>query len=143
MNFLSEGKHWSSRRWRVPVRGHSNVQGDRTMGICENVGQRFLDALGREFGFEPPREPGLDTVNTIRAMSKGKVRVFLSLGGNFLSASPDTEVTARALQSCADRAHFHQTQSLAFDYRADGTHPPLPRPIRTRSSSLRSSVRDD
>jgi molybdopterin-dependent oxidoreductase alpha subunit len=107
MNFLFlKGNIGRRGAGACPVRGHSNVQGDRTMGICENVGQRFLDALGREFGFEPPREPGLDTVNAIRAMSMGKVRVFLSLGGNFLSASPDTEVTARALRSCALTAHI-------------------------------------
>jgi molybdopterin-dependent oxidoreductase alpha subunit len=107
MNFLFlKGNIGRAGAGACPVRGHSNVQGDRTMGICENVGQGFLDALGREFGFEPPREPGLDTVNAIRAMSKGRIRVFVSLGGNFLSASPDTEVTARALQSCALTAHI-------------------------------------
>jgi molybdopterin-dependent oxidoreductase alpha subunit len=107
MNFLFlKGNIGRPGAGACPVRGHSNVQGDRTMGISENVGQRFLDALGREFNFEPPREPGLDTVNAIRAMSNGRIRVFLSLGGNFLSASPDTEVTARALQSCALTAHI-------------------------------------
>ena len=107
MNFLFlKGNIGRPGAGACPVRGHSNVQGDRTMGISENVGQRFLDALGREFGFEPPREPGLDTVNTIRAMSAGRIRVLVALGGNFLSASPDTEVTARALQSCTLTAHI-------------------------------------
>jgi molybdopterin-dependent oxidoreductase alpha subunit len=107
MNFLFlRGNIGRPGAGACPVRGHSNVQGDRTMGICENVGQRFLEALGREFRFEPPRESGLDTVNTIRAMSEGRIRVFVALGGNFLSASPDTEVTARALQSCALTAHI-------------------------------------
>jgi molybdopterin-dependent oxidoreductase alpha subunit len=107
MNFLFlRGNIGRPGAGACPVRGHSNVQGDRTMGISENVGQRFLDALGREFGFEPPSEPGLDTVDTIRAMSEGRIRVFVSLGGNFLSASPDTEVTARALQSCGLTAHI-------------------------------------
>ena len=107
MNFLFlRGNIGRPGAGACPVRGHSNVQGDRTMGISENVGQCFLDALGREFGFQPPSEPGLDTVNTIRAMSEGRIRVFVSLGGNFLSASPDTEVTARALQSCALTAHI-------------------------------------
>ncbi len=107
MNFLFlRGNIGRPGAGACPVRGHSNVQGDRTMGICENVGQRFLDDLGREFGFAPPREPGLDTVNTIHAMSEGRIHVFLGLGGNFLSASPDTEVTARALQSCALTAHI-------------------------------------
>jgi len=83
-----------------PVRGHSNVQGDRTMGIWERPTDTFLDALAREFDFEPPRRHGLDTVETIRAMHDGRVRVFFALGGNFLSATPDTEFTARALARC-------------------------------------------
>jgi molybdopterin-dependent oxidoreductase alpha subunit len=80
------------------VRGHSNVQGDRTMGIWERPKPAFLDALSREFGFEPPRHHGMDTVDTIRAMHDGRVRVFFALGGNFLSATPDTELTAEALR---------------------------------------------
>ncbi|WP_100444738.1 FdhF/YdeP family oxidoreductase [Glycomyces xiaoerkulensis] len=83
-----------------PVRGHSNVQGDRTMGISERMPERFLDALGAEFGFEPPREPGLDTVDTIRAMRDGKVEVFIGMGGNFVSATPDTAATERAVRNC-------------------------------------------
>ncbi|WP_088320649.1 FdhF/YdeP family oxidoreductase [Kineosporia sp. R_H_3] len=82
----------------LPVRGHSNVQGDRTMGIWERVPQSFLVALQREFGFDPPREDGLDTVDSIRAMRDGTVRFFLGLGGNFAQATPDTDVTARALR---------------------------------------------
>jgi molybdopterin-dependent oxidoreductase alpha subunit len=81
-----------------PVRGHSNVQGDRTMGIWEKPRPAFLDALKREFGFEPPRHHGLDTVGAIRAMHEGKAKVFFALGGNFLSATPDTELTAEALR---------------------------------------------
>ena len=80
-----------------PVRGHSNVQGDRTMGIYEKPSPAFLAALGAEFGFEPPQEHGYDTVDAIRAMGRGDVDVFVALGGNFLSAAPDTEVTAAAL----------------------------------------------
>ncbi|MFE9029624.1 FdhF/YdeP family oxidoreductase [Streptomyces iakyrus] len=83
-----------------PVRGHSNVQGDRTMGIYEKPDAAFLDALGAEFGFEPPRLHGHDAVETIRAMRDGRVRVFVALGGNFVSAAPDTELTERALRSC-------------------------------------------
>nr|MBA3539382.1 hypothetical protein [Deltaproteobacteria bacterium] len=78
-----------------------NVQGDRTMGIDHLPSPAFLDRLGDALGFDPPREPGLDTVETIHAMERGEVRAFFALGGNFLSASPDTERTARALQSCA------------------------------------------
>lgn len=88
-----------------PVRGHSNVQGDRTMGIVEKPAERFLEALGREFGFAPPRDHGFDTVEAIRAMRDGRAKVFFALGGNFLSATPDTEVTAAALRNCRLTAH--------------------------------------
>jgi molybdopterin-dependent oxidoreductase alpha subunit len=83
-----------------PVRGHSNVQGDRTMGIWEQPTEKFLDDLGREFNFDPPRRHGLDTVHAISAMHEGKAKVFFALGGNFLSATPDTEYTADALRRC-------------------------------------------
>jgi molybdopterin-dependent oxidoreductase alpha subunit len=82
-----------------PVRGHSNVQGDRTMGIWERVPQHFLDSLQEEFGFDPPRENGLDTVDAIRAFRDGKAKFFMGLGGNFVVAAPDTEVTAKALRN--------------------------------------------
>jgi molybdopterin-dependent oxidoreductase alpha subunit len=82
------------------VRGHSNVQGDRTMGVWEQMDNGFLDRLGSEFKFEPPRHPGYDTVETIRAMAAGRVKAFISLGGNFLSATPDTDVVARGLSNC-------------------------------------------
>jgi len=81
-----------------PVRGHSNVQGDRTMGIVPQPPPAFLDRLERHFGFAPPRHRGLDTVGTIQAMLDGQVKVFVALGGNFLSATPDTERTALALR---------------------------------------------
>lgn len=83
-----------------PVRGHSNVQGDRTMGIWERPPDAFLDNLGSEFNFEPPRRHGYDTVQSIEAMHAKKARVFFALGGNFLSATPDTEYTAAALRGC-------------------------------------------
>jgi molybdopterin-dependent oxidoreductase alpha subunit len=88
-----------------PVRGHSNVQGDRTMGIWERPTETFLDSLAREFQFEPPRAHGYDTVNAIKAMHGGAAKVFFALGGNFLSATPDTEYTARALRRCRLTAH--------------------------------------
>jgi molybdopterin-dependent oxidoreductase alpha subunit len=88
-----------------PVRGHSNVQGDRTMGIWERPPPAFLDALEREFGFAPPRAHGLDTVRAIGAMRDGHARVFFAMGGNFLSATPDTEATAAALRSCRLTVH--------------------------------------
>jgi molybdopterin-dependent oxidoreductase alpha subunit len=83
-----------------PVRGHSNVQGDRTVGIWEKMSAEFMEALGKEFDFSPPKEHGFDTVRTIQAMHEGKVKVFVGLGGNFLSAAPDTHYTAEALQRC-------------------------------------------
>ena len=84
-----------------PVRGHSNVQGDRTMGIYHLPRPAFLDALGEVFGFAPPRTPGYDTVGAVRALEQGEVGVFVALGGNFLSATPDTDRTAAGLQRCA------------------------------------------
>jgi molybdopterin-dependent oxidoreductase alpha subunit len=83
-----------------PVRGHSNVQGDRTMGIWERPAKSFLDKLAAEFDFEPPRQHGLDTVDSIHAMHQRRAKVFFALGGNFLSATPDTEFTADALRRC-------------------------------------------
>ena len=88
-----------------PVRGHSNVQGDRTMGIMEKPAPAFLDRLGRVFGFEPPRAHGLDTVGTIEAMLDGRCKVFFAMGGNFAAATPDTAATWRALQSCELTVH--------------------------------------
>ncbi|HUE84106.1 MAG TPA: FdhF/YdeP family oxidoreductase [Pyrinomonadaceae bacterium] len=88
-----------------PVRGHSNVQGDRTMGIWERPTEAFLDQLGAEFNFEPPRRHGFDTVRAIEAMHAGQAKVFFALGGNFLSATPDTEFTATALRRTRLTAH--------------------------------------
>ncbi len=84
-----------------PVRGHSNVQGDRTMGIWEKVPETFLTALDNRFGIISPRKHGYDTVNAIRAMRDGRASVFLAMGGNFASATPDTAVTEAALSTCA------------------------------------------
>ena len=84
-----------------PVRGHSNVQGDRTMGIWEKMPEKFLDALDNRFGIASPRKHGYDTVDAIRAMRDGRAKVFIGMGGNFVSATPDTEVTEAALRSCA------------------------------------------
>jgi molybdopterin-dependent oxidoreductase alpha subunit len=80
-----------------PVRGHSNVQGDRTMGIWEKPLPGFLNALEEEFAFTPPREHGLDVVESIKALDRGDIRVFFAMGGNFVSASPDTTVIERAM----------------------------------------------
>lgn len=87
-----------------PVRGHSNVQGDRTMGICERP-PAWAGALAERYGFRAPEEEGLDTVGTLQAMRAGDVQVFFAMGGNFLSATPDTERTAAALRRCAATAY--------------------------------------
>ncbi|MGI8664369.1 MAG: FdhF/YdeP family oxidoreductase [Acidimicrobiales bacterium] len=84
-----------------PVRGHSNVQGDRTMGIVEQPKAEFLDALERAAAFRAPRASGYDTVAAISAMSRGDVDVFMGMGGNFASAAPDTGATTAALARCA------------------------------------------
>ncbi|MFS0887148.1 FdhF/YdeP family oxidoreductase [Aeromicrobium sp. 179-A 4D2 NHS] len=84
-----------------PIRGHSNVQGDRTMGIWEQMPDSFIDALRDEFGFEPPREHGLDSVDTVRGMQRGDIRFFMALGGNFVSAISDTEAAKAALRGTA------------------------------------------
>ncbi|WP_405666153.1 FdhF/YdeP family oxidoreductase [Streptomyces sp. NBC_01166] len=89
-----------------PVRGHSNVQGDRTMGIWEQMPDSFLDALEQEFGFEPPRAHGLDSVNSIRAMQEGRIKVFLGVAGNFVRAAPDSTYTENAMRRCGFTAHI-------------------------------------
>jgi molybdopterin-dependent oxidoreductase alpha subunit len=105
-----------------PIRGHSNVQGDRTMGIWEKMPDDFLDRLRDEFDFEPPRQHGFDTVDTIRALRDGNIDVFFALGGNFVAATPDTALTAAAMEKCAltvhvatklNRSHLHHgTEAL-------------------------------
>ena len=84
-----------------PVRGHSNVQGDRTMGIWERPPASFLDNLEKEFQFKAPRKFGFDVVEAIDAMHKKEAKVFFGMGGNFISATPDTVFTAKALQNCS------------------------------------------
>ena len=88
-----------------PVRGHSNVQGDRTMGIYEKPSKELLTNLEKVFGFVPPKEHGLDTVKSIKAMHSGQAKVFIGMGGNFLSATPDTEYTAKAMSNCDLTVH--------------------------------------
>ena len=83
-----------------PVRGHSNVQGDRTMGIWEKPKDDFLDSLEKEFQFNAPRKHGYDVVAAIEAMHQKKASVFIGMGGNFISATPDTTYTAEALKNC-------------------------------------------
>ena len=83
-----------------PVRGHSNVQGDRTMGIWEKVNEKFFTELEKEFRFSVPRRDGFNTVQSIEAMRDGRAKIFFAMGGNFASASPDTEVVFEALKNC-------------------------------------------
>ena len=97
------GKHGAGL---FPVRGHSNVQGDRTMGIWERPPAHFLDALQKEFGFDPPRPHGLDTVDSIRAMRDGKAHFFLGLGGNFVQAASDTDVIVEAMHKTRMTVHI-------------------------------------
>ncbi|MDN5855121.1 MAG: FdhF/YdeP family oxidoreductase, partial [Actinomycetia bacterium] len=95
---LAQGNIGKPGAGLCPVRGHSNVQGDRTMGIWEKAPTHFMDSLQNEFGFDPPREAGLDTVDSVRALRDGKAKFFMGLGGNFVSAAPDTVVTEQAMQ---------------------------------------------
>ena len=88
-----------------PVRGHSNVQGDRTMGIWEKAPDAFLDRLGAAFDFEPPRRHGFDTIGAIEAMLDDRARVFIAMGGNFAAATPDTRRTHKALRRCELTVH--------------------------------------
>ncbi len=83
-----------------PVRGHSNVQGDRSVGIMHYVDKDLNERIRKHLGFEPPEKKGVDTVGAIRSMHEGKAKVFMALGGNFSMAASDTDYTAEALQNC-------------------------------------------
>ncbi|VEI70983.1 Formate dehydrogenase H [Serratia fonticola] len=89
-----------------PVRGHSNVQGNRTMGIDEKAPKALLDSLEQHFGFSPRREMGHNTVEAIEAMLRGEVKVLIALGGNLAAAAPDTKRTAQALRRCDLTVHI-------------------------------------
>lgn len=89
-----------------PVRGHSNVQGDRTMGIWERPTKAWTDKLKEAFNFDPPESPGYNVVETIEAMNADKVRFFMALGGNFLPAAPDTMYTEQGIQKCELTVHI-------------------------------------
>ncbi len=88
-----------------PVRGHSNVQGDRTMGIWERPTKEWTDKLRDTFNFDPPATPGYNVVEAIEAMHEGKVKFFMALGGNLLPAAPDTTYTEAALRNCELTVH--------------------------------------
>ncbi|WP_038901438.1 FdhF/YdeP family oxidoreductase [Dickeya dadantii] len=89
-----------------PVRGHSNVQGNRTMGIDEKPADALLDSLARHFGFTPPRGHGHNTVQALEAMLRDEIRVLIALGGNLAAAAPDTDRTAQALSRCGLTVHI-------------------------------------
>ncbi|MCW2953176.1 MAG: oxidoreductase alpha (molybdopterin) subunit [Conexibacter sp.] len=120
-----------------PVRGHSNVQGDRTMGIYEKPDAGFLARLGSEFGFAPPTHHGHDVVEAIRAMRDGRAHVFLAMGGNFLMAAPDTDATAAALRR--QRLTVHVSTKLNRSHLVTGRRalilPTLGRTERDRQDS--------
>jgi molybdopterin-dependent oxidoreductase alpha subunit len=107
-----------------PVRGHSNVQGNRTMMIWEKAPDWFLDKIKNRFGFEPPRKHGVDVVNCIKEIHGGKIKIFFAMGGNFLSATPDTNYTAEAMRNLKltvsvstklNRTHLvHGEESIIF-----------------------------
>jgi len=113
---LLKGSFGKEGAGTCPVRGHSNVQGDRSMGIWEKPSKQFLDTLAATFGFEPPRKHGVDVVQAIALMHKEPGKYFISLGGNFLSAAPDTDYTRQALEQTQlsvyistklNRSHLH------------------------------------
>ncbi|MEW1690987.1 FdhF/YdeP family oxidoreductase [Streptomyces sp. NPDC091265] len=88
-----------------PVRGHSNVQGNRTCGIDHRPAPEFLDRIAQACGIDPPRAHGLDTVATVAAMHRGDVKVFVGMGGNFVKAAPDTPYTVEGMRRCALTVH--------------------------------------
>ncbi|MFF3728819.1 FdhF/YdeP family oxidoreductase [Streptomyces sp. NPDC002476] len=102
-----------------PVRGHSNVQGDRTMGIFERPPAAFLDALDKEFSITSPRHHGYDVVRSIRALRDGDAKVFFAMGGNFVAATPDTEVTEAAMRRA--RLTVHVSTKLNRSHAVTGT----------------------
>ncbi|MFE4451645.1 FdhF/YdeP family oxidoreductase [Streptomyces sp. NPDC056796] len=103
-----------------PVRGHSNVQGDRTMGIFERPSPAFLDALDQEFGITSPRHHGYDVVRSIQALRDGDAKVFFAMGGNFVGATPDTAVTEAAMRRA--RLTVHVSTKLNRSHAVTGTH---------------------
>ena len=97
---LAKGSLGKPGAGTCPVRGHSNVQGDRSVGIMHYVSKKLNKAINKTFHFDPPEEKGYDTVHAMQAMHDGKAKVFIGLGGNFVSATSDTNYTAQGLQNC-------------------------------------------
>jgi molybdopterin-dependent oxidoreductase alpha subunit len=127
-----------------PVRGHSNVQGDRTVGIYEKPSEAFLSALDREFAFAAPRAHGYDTVEAIRAMRDGRVRVFLGMGGNFVSATPDTAVVEAGMANVGLTVHVSTklNRSHVVTGRRALILPTLGRTDRDRRAGADGSLRE-
>ncbi|MGN6221761.1 MAG: FdhF/YdeP family oxidoreductase [Microbacterium sp.] len=127
-----------------PVRGHSNVQGDRTVGIYEKPSEAFLSALDREFAFAAPRAHGYDTVEAIRAMRDGRVRVFLGMGGNFVSATPDTAVVEAGMAKVGLTVHVSTklNRSHVVTGRRALILPTLGRTDRDRRAGADGSLRE-
>lgn len=125
-----------------PVRGHSNVQGDRTVGITEEPSEEFLVRLEKEFGFTAPRRHGYSTVHAIKAMAEGRAKFFFGLGGNFASATPDSDYTWEALRRCAMTVHVstHLNRSHVVHGREAFILPCLGRSEADRQVSGRQSV---
>ncbi|MEU2182523.1 FdhF/YdeP family oxidoreductase [Streptomyces thermolilacinus] len=125
-----------------PVRGHSNVQGDRTMGIFERPSDAFLDALDKEFGIASPRHHGYDVVRSIQALRDGQAKVFFAMGGNFVAATPDTHVTEAAMRRA--RLTVHVSTKLNRSHAVTGTRalilPTLGRTDRDIQASGRQFV---
>ena len=114
-----------------PVRGHSNVQGQRTVGISEKPELVPLDKLAKQFGFEPPREKGMNTVEACEGILAGKVKAFIGLGGNFVRAIPERETMEEAwTEDAPDRPDRHQAQSQPPRERRGRLSAALPRPHR-------------
>ena len=90
----------------LPVRGHSNVQGDRTMGVWEQMPDSYLDKLGAAFNFEPPREHGVAAVDAVKALAEKKAKFFMGLGGNFVHAVPDTKIIEKAMNDADFTVHI-------------------------------------
>ena len=107
VNFLLLGGNIGRKGAGVcPVRGHSNVQGDRTVGINHKPSPDFINNLERSTGIRSPEKHGFDSVEAVKAMEKGDAKVFLAMGGNFLSAMSDTNRTSAALSNCNLTVHI-------------------------------------
>ena len=124
-----------------PVRGHSNVQGDRTMGVWESPKEPYLNALQAVFGFDPPRHHGWAVNESIKAMHAGKAKIFVSLCGNLLSAAPDTEYTAEAMRNT--RLTVHISTKLHRGHLVTGKRSlilPALRPHRDRRAKIGRAI---